>query len=78
MTRWLATVVTTAAIGCSHTDPTGIVAQTAGVRAGQSARIVAATPPTAAEWESLRGLAGLRELVLDRGVADDGLSLIHI
>jgi hypothetical protein len=72
VTRRLATVVTAAAIGCSHTDPTGIVAQTAGVRVGQAARIVAATPPTAAEWESLRGLAGLRELVLDRGVADDG------
>jgi len=45
--------------------------QLAAVRAGASARIVADAPLTAAEWESLRGLVGLRELVLRRGVADD-------
>lgn len=72
MTRWLATVVTTVATGCSPTAPTGIVAQALAVRAGQSTRIVAITPLSPAEWESLRGLAGLRELVLNRGVADDG------
>jgi hypothetical protein len=72
MTRWLATVVTTVATGCSPTAPTGIVAQALAVRAGQSTRLVATTPLSPAEWESLRGLAGLRELVLDGGVADDG------
>jgi hypothetical protein len=72
MTRWLATVVTTVMIGCNQNDPTGIVAQALAVRAGQSTRIVAITPLSPAEWESLRGLAGLRELVLNRGVADDG------
>jgi len=41
------------------------------VRAGAASRIVADAPLTAAEWESLRGLGGLRELVLRRGVADD-------
>lgn len=45
--------------------------QLAAVRAGTSARIVADAPLTAPEWESLRGLVGLRELVLRRGVADD-------
>jgi len=33
--------------------------------------IRAEEPLSAAEWESLRGLAGLRELVLQGGVADD-------
>ena len=41
------------------------------VRAGASARIVTDAPLNAAEWESLRGLVGLRELVLRRGIADD-------
>ena len=46
--------------------------QIAAVRAGEAHAIVAAAPPTDAEWESLRGLAGLRELVLEQGRADDG------
>jgi hypothetical protein len=45
--------------------------QVALVKTGQSTRIEVDVPPTAAEWESLAGLAGLRELVLRAGVADD-------
>lgn len=45
--------------------------QRAAVRGGRASRIVADSPLTEAEWESLRGLAGLQELVLRRGVADD-------
>jgi hypothetical protein len=46
--------------------------QIAAVRTGGADRIVAAVPLTDAEWESLRGLTGLRELVLEQGRADDG------
>jgi len=46
--------------------------QIAAVRAGDADTIVAAVPPSNGEWESLRGLAGLRELVLEQGGADDG------
>jgi hypothetical protein len=70
--RWLATVLMTVATGCSPTAPTGIVAQALAVRAGRSTRLVATAPLSGAEWESLRGLAGLRELILEHGVADDG------
>jgi hypothetical protein len=45
--------------------------QVEAVRAGTSSRIVVDSPPAAADWESLRGLAGLKELTLRRGVADD-------
>jgi len=46
--------------------------QIAAVRAGEAHTVVAAAPLTDAEWESLRGLVGLRELVLKQGRADDG------
>jgi len=46
------------------------------VRAGRSSSLRAERPLTAAEWESLRGLAGLRELVLEHGRADDAHALI--
>ena len=71
-------------IGCSPsgmTGPSGSPAvmisrgmvgdQIAAVRTGGADTIVAAAPLTDAEWESLRGLAGLRELVLEQGRADD-------
>jgi len=45
--------------------------QRAAVRDGTASRIAADSPLADAEWESLRGLAGLRELLLRRGVADD-------
>ena len=46
--------------------------QIAAVRAGEAHTVVAAVPLTDAEWESLRGWAGLREIVLEQGRADDG------
>jgi len=58
-----------AAIAEFHRD---IGDQIAAVRAGDAHTIVAAVPLTDAEWESLRGLTGLRELVLEQGRADDG------
>lgn len=45
--------------------------QVRAVREGRTDRIESALPTTAADWESLRGLAGLRVLVLERGVAGD-------
>jgi len=52
--------------------------QIAAVRAGEAHTVVAAAPLTDAEWESLRGLAGLRELVLEQGRADDGRAEILV
>jgi len=52
--------------------PPDVGDQVAAVRAGDAHAVAAAAPLTDAEWESLRGLAGLRELVLERGRADDG------
>ena len=46
--------------------------QIAAVRAGDADTCFAVEPLTDAEWESLCGLAGLRELVLEQGGADDG------
>ena len=45
--------------------------QIAAVHAGEADTVIAAVPLTDAEWESLRGLTGLRELVLEQGSADD-------
>jgi hypothetical protein len=73
-------VVIAASTGCGphvaeSTPPSAakatVVEQAAGIRGGNGSRIVAATPLTDHEWESLRGLAGLRELVLQAGRADD-------
>jgi hypothetical protein len=46
--------------------------QIAAVSAGEAQTIVAAAPLTDAEWDSLRGLTGLRGLVLEQGRVDDG------
>lgn len=48
-----------------------VAEQVAGIQAGQADRIVATAPLSEGEWESLRGLAGVRELVLQAGLADD-------
>ena len=45
--------------------------QVSRIRGGQADRIVAATPLSEGEWESLRGLAGVNELVLQAGRAED-------
>jgi hypothetical protein len=66
--------------GCVPGEPRGVPAaaaipplaeQVAAVRAGRSSRIVADRPLDDAEWQSLRSLAGLRELIVNAGVADD-------
>jgi hypothetical protein len=48
-----------------------VATQIEAVRGGTATRIEARRPLTDDEWRSLRGLAGLRELVLHAGVADD-------
>lgn len=69
-------------LGCGMSPPAGnglapttvaqsFGAQVAAVRDGEATGITAEQPLSAADWESLRGLAGLRELVLRAGVADD-------
>lgn len=58
-----------AATEVSHGD---VGDQIAAVRTGGADTVVAAVPLTDAEWESLRGLTGLRVLVLEQGRADDG------
>lgn len=75
-------------LGCGHGAPAGapsnavpvsrmaLSGQIAAVRAGDSARIIAAAPLSSVDWESLRGLRGVRELVLERGAADDGRTAI--
>jgi hypothetical protein len=51
--------------------PESVAAQVAAVRVGRSSRIIASVPLADADWESLRGLDGLKELVLERGRVDD-------
>jgi hypothetical protein len=48
-----------------------IASQVAAVKAGEATRVVAEHPLSDAEWNSLRRLAGLRELILGGGVAVD-------
>lgn len=70
--------------GCGPVEPIGTTAspvvtmadhgveeQIAAVRSGDSDVVVAREPLSDTAWESLRGLAGLRELVLEQGRADD-------
>lgn len=55
----------------------GLAAQIAAVRAGEATTIQVHDHALGAdEWEGLRGLAGLRELVLDRGGGDDAAALV--
>lgn len=55
----------------SGESPTALAGLVRQIIQGQADRIVAATPLSDGEWESLRGLAGLKELVLQAGRADD-------
>jgi len=73
---WAATVV----VGCGSPATDSAAAgkaappfaeQLRAVREGESDRIEVAASPGPDDWESLRGLAGLRVLVLGRGVAGD-------
>jgi len=70
----------TVAVGCGSPVPdsaavakglTPFAAQARAVREGRADRIEAAAPLGPDDWESLRGLAGLRVLVLEQGVAGD-------
>lgn len=58
-------------VSSDPSSPTPFAEQVLAVRAGRADRIEAATPLGPPEWESLRGLSGLRVLVLERGVAGD-------
>jgi len=69
---WVAVV----ALGCGGPGGSGDAStpfgkQVLAVRDKRADRIEAEAPLTAAEWESLRGLAGLRVVVLQRGGAGD-------
>jgi hypothetical protein len=75
----------TVALGCSgppadrgatKSAVPGFDDRVAAVRAGTSDRIEATAPLGPSDWKSLRGLAGLRVLVLDRGVAGDAEAAI--
>ncbi len=83
----LGVVILVAAVGCSRPAPSPGVeaapvrplpfsAQWVAVRDGRAERIVAEESLTAAEWESLRGLEGVTELVLLAGRADDACAEI--
>ncbi|NCA10898.1 hypothetical protein EBR56_03675 [bacterium] len=80
---WLAAVgacLTIVAGGCdagakreakSAPEAPSVAAPVTAVQNGATSRIEARQPLTDTEWESLRGLAGLEELILHAGVADD-------
>ncbi len=77
-------VMAAVVLGCGSPAPKSVTgkpsspftSQVQAVREGRAGRIEAGTPVGSDEWESLRGLAGLRELVLQRGVAGDAEALI--
>ena len=76
---WAATVVVGCGSPATYSAAAGKAAppfaeQLRAVREGESDRIEVAASPGPDDWESLRGLAGLRVLVLGRGVAGDASS----
>lgn len=50
--------------------------QLAAIRAGRGARLVVTEPPDPQAWESLRGFAGLREVVVERGADDQAAAIL--
>lgn len=70
--------------GCRDAPPSSgtpvpsVVEQVEAVRAGRTATIQATTPLSAAEWEALCGLRGLRVLDLQAGRADDRMATILV
>ena len=80
VTRLVLAVTAVVAGGCRHSarPPHAVSSaaadfadQVTAVREGRTDRIETASPTTTADWKSLRGLAGLRVLVLERGVVGD-------
>ncbi|MEX0689202.1 MAG: hypothetical protein WD072_11110 [Pirellulales bacterium] len=79
MSLGLGALVAAVSLGCSgpppkpdgSREPPPFAEQVRAVRAGRADRIEAADPLGPDDWESLCGLAGLRVLVLERGVAGD-------
>jgi len=69
-----AAILVVSLAGCGQPAAATVDGTAAGleaVREGRSPTLRAERPLTAAEWESLRGLTGLKELVLMAGRADD-------
>jgi hypothetical protein len=79
-------VTAVAAAGCgSRPAPTAterpearpaFAAQVAAVRTGRASGIVVTQPPAFEDWESLRGLAGLREVVVEDGADDRAAAIL--
>jgi hypothetical protein len=57
-------------------EESALEVQVAAVREGASRRIRTSRPVEGPEWESLRGLGGLSELIVEQGVADDSAAEI--
>lgn len=57
-------------------DEPSFEVQVAAVREGASRRIRTSRPVEGSDWEMLRGLSGLSELILEGGVADDSAAQI--
>jgi hypothetical protein len=83
-TSGIVCVVIVVLAGCRDAPPSSgepvpsVVEQVEAVRAGHTATIQATTPLSAAEWEALRGLRGLRVLDLQVGRADDRTATILV
>lgn len=79
-----AAVTVAVVLGCGSPPPKSVTGkalspfatQVQAVREGRAGRIESVSPLGPEDWSSLRGLAGLRELVLQRGVAGDAEALI--
>lgn len=55
-------------------DPRPFLDQVEAVREGSTSRIRTVVPVEAEEWDALRGLVGLTELIVEEGVADDAMA----
>lgn len=81
---YLATLIVAA--GCGRPSaPTGLerpqaraafADQVAAVRAGRDSGLVVTEPPDPRAWESLRSLAGLREVVVEEGADDQAAAIL--
>lgn len=55
-------------------EPRPFLDQVEAVREGSTSRIRTVVPVEAEEWDALRGLVGLTELIVEEGVADDAMA----